>query len=105
MSSIKRSTKSHMFFFLAFYMRYVYHLLVHEVNGESIEMIRHEENKWVLYTHDGSHVLGTHDTKEEAIAQEQAILAQRLRKGLQGILQLVGVAAEKVIEKLRIFTR
>lgn len=46
-------------------------------------MIRHENGKWVLYTRDGKRVLGTHDTKEEAVLQEQAILhaqAQRLKK-------------------------
>lgn len=36
-------------------------------------MIRHEDGKWKLYTSDGSRVLGTHDTQEDAEAQERAI--------------------------------
>jgi len=38
-------------------------------------MIRHDKRKrkWVLYTRDGSRVLGTHDTYEEALRQERAI--------------------------------
>lgn len=37
------------------------------------EMIKHEGSKWVLYTHDGSRVLGRHDSKKEAEAQERAV--------------------------------
>jgi len=37
--------------------------------------IRHEGEKWVLYTKDGDRVLGRHETKKEAIAQERAIKA------------------------------
>jgi hypothetical protein len=37
--------------------------------------IRHEGDKWVLYTKDGDRVLGRHDTKKEAEAQERAIKA------------------------------
>jgi hypothetical protein len=40
---------------------------------EISETIKHEGNSWVLYTKDGSKVLGKHPTKAEAIAQEQAI--------------------------------
>lgn len=36
-------------------------------------MIKHEGDKWVLYSHDGKKKLGTHDTKSEAEAQERAI--------------------------------
>lgn len=36
-------------------------------------MIRKEGDKYVLYTRDGSRVLGRHDTREEALAQERAI--------------------------------
>ena len=36
-------------------------------------MIRFENNKWVLYTSDGSKILGTHPTKQQALAQERAI--------------------------------
>ena len=35
-------------------------------------MIRHEGDKWVLYTKDGSKVLGRHDTEGDAEAQERA---------------------------------
>jgi hypothetical protein len=55
-------------------------------------MIRHEDGKWVLYTRDGKRVLGTHDSKEEAIAQEQAILhaqAQRLKKAVAELIAAV----------------
>ena len=37
--------------------------------------IRHEGDKWVLYTRDGGRVLGRHGTKKEALAQERAIKA------------------------------
>ena len=36
-------------------------------------MIRKEDGKYVLYTKDGSRKLGTHDTREKAVKQEQAI--------------------------------
>ncbi len=36
-------------------------------------MIKKEGSKWVLYTHDGEKILGTHKTKKEAVAQEVAI--------------------------------
>ena len=32
-----------------------------------------KNKKWILYTHDGSRVLGTHDTYEQALRQERAI--------------------------------
>lgn len=35
--------------------------------------IKHEGDKWVLYTQDGSRVLGKHDSKQGAIDQENAI--------------------------------
>jgi len=37
--------------------------------------IRHEGEKWVLYTKHGDRVLGRHETKKEALAQERAIKA------------------------------
>lgn len=43
-------------------------------------MIVHENNKWVLKTADGSKVLGTHESKEEAEAQERAIEASKHAK-------------------------
>jgi len=36
-------------------------------------VIRREGGKYVLRTKDGSRVLGRHDTKKEALAQERAI--------------------------------
>ena len=36
-------------------------------------IIKHENGKWVLYTKDGSKVLGTHPTRAKALAQERAI--------------------------------
>jgi hypothetical protein len=38
-------------------------------------VIRHEGEKWILYTKDGARVLGRHETKHEAEAQERAIKA------------------------------
>jgi hypothetical protein len=43
-------------------------------------MIRKEGNEWVLYTSDGSRVLGRHKTKEEALRQERAIKAREARR-------------------------
>lgn len=37
------------------------------------KIIRQEGDKWVLYSSDGKKVLGRHDTKEQALAQERAI--------------------------------
>lgn len=38
-------------------------------------MIKKSGNKWILYTKDGKRKLGTHSTREEAVAQERAIRA------------------------------
>ena len=40
-------------------------------------MIRKEGSKWILYTKDGSRVLGRHRTKAEAEAQERAVRARK----------------------------
>lgn len=45
--------------------------------------IRHEDGKWVLYTRDGSRVLGRHGTKEDALAQERAVEAHKHGKALR----------------------
>lgn len=37
------------------------------------EIIKKENNKWVLYSKDGKKVLGKHNTKKDAIKQEIAI--------------------------------
>lgn len=36
-------------------------------------MIRKEGNRWVLYSKDGSKVLGAHGTRDAAMEQEMAI--------------------------------
>ena len=40
------------------------------------KIIRHEGNKWKLYSHKGK-LLGTHDTKADAERQERAIMANK----------------------------
>lgn len=40
-------------------------------------MIKKSGKKWILYTKDGKRKLGTHDTREEALAQERAIMANK----------------------------
>lgn len=61
-------------------------------------MIKHEDGKWVLYTKDGSKVLGTHDTEEEAKKQEAAIeIAKHARHAEDGEVRnvhLVGAAGK-----------
>ena len=48
-------------------------------------VIRREAGKYVLRTKDGRRVLGRHDTREEALAQERAIEhAKRERRGGKG---------------------
>ncbi len=41
------------------------------------EVIEKRGNKWVLLSKDRSKVLGTHDTKKDAEAQERAIKASK----------------------------
>ena len=43
-------------------------------------MIRHENGQWILYTSDGSKVLGRHATKAGAERQEAAINIAKARK-------------------------
>lgn len=43
-------------------------------------MIRKEGSKYILYNRDGSRKLGTHRTKRDALAQEQAIKARKRSK-------------------------
>ena len=38
-------------------------------------MIKHEGDKWILFSKDGSKVLGEFDTEEEAKAREGEIIA------------------------------
>lgn len=43
------------------------------------ETIKHENGKWNLYTKDGSKKLGSHPSKEKALAQERAIYANKAK--------------------------
>src|SRR6185369_3044262 len=45
----------------------------HRTERIGAAMIKHEGDKWVLYSHDGSKKLGEHDTKADAEKQEAAI--------------------------------
>ena len=40
-----------------------------------------KKHKWLLYTHDGSRVLGTHETYDQALRQERAIQWAKHRRG------------------------
>jgi hypothetical protein len=42
-------------------------------------MIIRKGRKWLLKTKDGKKILGTHDSKESALAQERAILISKAR--------------------------
>jgi len=53
------------------------------VVAEMEKVIRHEGDKWVLYTSDGKKKLGMFDTEEEALAQERAIHARQASKRLE----------------------
>ena len=37
------------------------------------EIIKHEGNKWILYNHLGTKILGRHPTRASALRQERAI--------------------------------
>jgi len=64
-------------------------------------MIEQKGNKYVLYTTDKSRVLGTHDSYESAIKQEQAIAISKANK--PSIKQkLTSAVAEKTLEKIAI---
>lgn len=43
-------------------------------------MVVERNGKFILYTHDGSRVLGVHPTRESAEAQERAIEANKHQK-------------------------
>ena len=43
-------------------------------------MIKKSGNRWILYSKDGKRKLGTHATREEAVAQERAIMANKGKK-------------------------
>lgn len=50
------------------------------VELEKAAVMVEEDGKWVLYNKDKTRVLGTHDSREKALAQERAIYASRGRK-------------------------
>lgn len=60
-------------------------------------MIKEKGGKWLLYTRDGSRVLGTHPTRERAMAQERAILV-RQHMAKQGRSE----AASKIIGRVAV---
>jgi len=43
-------------------------------------MIRKQKNKWILYSADGTKILGKFDTYEQAIKRERQILFFKARK-------------------------
>lgn len=47
--------------------------------------IRHEGDEWILYDHTGKKVLGRHQTREEAVKQEEAVKASEARSKSYGI--------------------
>lgn len=51
--------------------------LIQQVEEEKETVIKKSGKKWILYTKDGKRKLGTHDTREEALAQERAIMANK----------------------------
>lgn len=56
---------------------------------ETVEVIREEGGKWVLYTADGSKKLGTFDTKTEAEEREKQIQYFKSQESLVGSVALV----------------
>lgn len=48
------------------------------------EMIKHEGMKFVLYTKDGSKILGKFDSKEDAVKREKEIMAAMAAKAKMG---------------------
>lgn len=56
-------------------------------------MITQKGDKWILYTRDGSRVLGTHDTREQALSQERAIL-MRQRTAKQAADKYAGILSQ-----------
>lgn len=61
------------------------------------EMIKHEGEKFVLYTKDGSKVLGKFDTKDEALKREKEIMAAMAAKSKMGEGFALDVATGRLI--------
>jgi len=72
--------------------------------AEIAKMIKHVGGKWVLYTRDGKRVLGTHDTREEAVAQEQAILSSQARRLVKSVVAASATAVLTMVEMVRKLT-
>ena len=43
-------------------------------------MIKKSGSRWILYSKDGKRKLGTHATRDEALAQERAIMSKKDKK-------------------------
>lgn len=57
--------------------------------------IRKCGSQWCLYTKDGSRVLGKHETKEKAMAQERAIKARQATGAIVALLDGIAQALER----------
>tara|TARA_Y100000034_G_scaffold114515_1_gene150712 strand:+ start:373 stop:984 length:612 start_codon:yes stop_codon:yes gene_type:complete len=64
-------------------------------------MIVQRGKKWLLYTKDGSRILGTHTTRKKAIAQEQAILISQQRRKNPTEILLFGFYEPELEESIR----
>ena len=60
------------------------------------KVIREEDGKFVLYSRDGKKKLGTHDTKEEAMAQERAIRTTQVKKADDADIEVLRGLAEDI---------
>jgi len=58
-------------------------------------MIKREGSKYKLYTSDGSRVLGTHDSRKNAIKQEQAIQISKYKKSKSKLKTSLAFSIEK----------
>jgi len=52
-------------------------------------------SKWCLYTKDGSRLLGKHETKEKALAQERAIKARQAAGAVIAMLDSIATELEQ----------
>lgn len=63
--------------------------------AELEKVIREEDGKFVLYSRDGKKKLGSHDTKEEAMAQERAVRSQ-VKKADDADIEILRGLAEDI---------
>jgi len=66
--------------------------------GHLAEMIKQEDGKWVLYSMDGSKVLGTFDTEEEAKAREKEVKALKHMPAEEQEIEAPPLSEEAVAE-------